>query len=229
MASPNGDDQGSPGAGERDRPEPQSILLGHIRRLAESPPPHESFELVHSAYHGKVRQFFLRHGYGPEEAADLTQDTFVRVYRRGGDFESTKAFTGWLFQVALNVHRNAQRALQAAKRDRPEESLDRWIEDRGWEPADTEAGWSTDPLDRVLARELRRMAAEALKELPPKMRRCYLLSLQGQWTYREIADFLDIAEGTVKAHVFQARKRVGERIEAYRRGSQNPGPEGDGS
>ena len=232
MPSPNGDDKSSPGAGERDRAQPPSILLGHIRRLGrlgDTPPPPESFRFVYQAYHGKVRQFFARHGYGPEEARDLTQDTFVRVYRRGGDFESTKAFTGWLFQIAVNVHRNAQRALHAAKRDRPEESLDRWIEDRGWEPADTEAGWSTDPLQRFLARELRAVAAEALKDLPPKMRRCYLFSLQERWTYGEIAQLLEIAEGTVKAHIFQARKRVGERIEAYRRGRRGGGPEGDGS
>ncbi len=229
MPDSNGDDRSTAPAGPAQAARTASLLLGHIRRLGANPPPPESFHVVFRTYYGKVQQFFSSRGYDPDQARDLTQDTFLRVYRGRGVFESTEAFNGWLFKIATHVHRNAQRALHAAKRNQAEESLDVWIETRGWEPADAEKRWSANPLEKFLALELRAVVGEALKELPPKMRRCFLLSLQGSWTYREIGKLLGIAEGTVKAQIFQARQRVSDRIESYRRRGNLRGPQGGGS
>ena len=229
MPSSNGDDRGSPPPPAGDRPEGPSILLGHIRRLGQEPPHPESDQHVYRTYCRRVEKFFAHRGYRPEDARDLTQETFIRVYGGRGNFDSIDAFAGWLFRIAINVHRNEQRARHAAKRDKPEESLDQRLEEHGWEPDDPDEGWSASPLERYLVRERQAVATGALRDLPPKMRQCYLFSLQGQWTYREIGELLGIAEGTVKAHIHQARKRVLERLEAYGRGPGGRGPEGDGS
>ncbi len=229
MPSSNGDDRGSPPPAAGDPPEGASILLGHVRRLGQEPPHPESYQYVYRAYYRRVEKFFAHRGYRPEEASDLTQDTFVRVYGGRGAFESIDAFNGWLFKIAINVHRNEQRARHAAKRDKPEDSLEQRLEEQGWEPDDTDAGWSESPLEQCLVRERQAVAAGALRDLPPKMRQCYLLSLQGPWTYREIGNLLGIAEGTVKAHIHQARRRVLERLEGYFRGPGGRDPEEDGS
>lgn len=207
-----------PGSNGEDAGSPASLLLHHIRRLgrgAESSECSESFRFVYEHYHDRVRSFFSYRGHPAEVARELSQDTFIRVYRGRGVFESTDDFKAWLFQIALNVHRNFLRARYTAKRNAPEDSLDQWIEERGEAPAGPEEDRRPSPLDDFLDRELKVVVARGLQELPPKMRRCYLLSLHHEWTYGEVAEHLQISEGTVKAHVFQARRKLDELIAPY--------------
>lgn len=217
MPASNGEGAGSPA----------SLLLHHVRRLGRGRESAESFRFVYDHYFDRVRWFFANRGHSFEDARDLSQDTFVRVYkgRERGVFESTDDFDAWLFQIALNVHRNALRARHAAKRHAPEESLDQWIEERGEAPPGPEEARESDPLDDFLDRELKTVVARRLKELPPKMRHCYLLSLHHDWTYRQIAEHVGIQEGTVKAHVFQARRKLEDLVAPYlrRRGSRASG------
>jgi RNA polymerase sigma-70 factor (ECF subfamily) len=217
-----------PGSNGEDAGSPASLLLHHIRRLGRGAESSESFRFVYQHYYDRVRGFFSNRGHPVEEARELSQDTFIRVYRGRGVFESTDDFKAWLFQIALNVHRNSLRARHTAKRHAPEDSLDQWIEERGEAPAGPEEDQNPSPLDDFLDRELKVVVARGLKELPPKMRRCYLLSLHQEWTYREVAEHLEISEGTVKAHVFQARRKLDELIAPYlgRRGPRAPGEAG---
>lgn len=216
MSAPNGEDRGSPPVGDECSERTEALLLHHARRVGAPDPPNESLQYVFEVYYGRVRRFFTRRGWRPEEAQDLTQSTFIRVYRGRGLFTTVDDFTAWLFRIALNVHFNAQRKDHAGKRNPREESLDQWLEDRGPALPDPAVPAGAGPLEDYLALELRGVAAVAVREMPDKMRRCFLLHLHQDWTYREIADDMGIAEGTVKAHIFQARRRVAERIEAYR-------------
>ncbi len=216
MSASNGEDRGSPPVGG-DGPEGlESLLLYHVRRLGGDEPSRESFRYVFEVYYDRVRRFFLARGWAGEDARDLTQDTFIRVHQGRGTFATLDDFKAWLFRIARNVHFNAKRDRHAAKRNPYEESLEERLEEHGAEIADPAAGAEPGPLADFLERELRAVVAAALRELPPKMRRCYLLHLRHGWTYREIGEFLGIAEGTVKAHIFQARRRVAERVAAYR-------------
>ena len=67
-------------------------------------------------------------------------------------------------------------------------------------------------LDAVLLKERRGQLEEAIRELPRQMRRCLVLRVYRELSYREIATALKLSIDTVKAHLFQARKKLKERL-----------------
>jgi len=192
-----------------------SFLLHHVRELGRGRATQEGFRSVYDTYYDSVRRFFRRLGHDVEEARDLTQDTFLRVYQGRGVFETSKDFKAWLFRIALNVHLNALRARHSAKRNAAEKSLDQWIEEHGSPPPAPSEGPNASPLDDALDHERMVVLGVAVKKLPPQMRRCCLLHFRHGWSYREIADVLRISEGTVKAHVFQARSKLDSLMAPY--------------
>lgn len=188
-------------------------LLPHIRRMGRAESSRESFQEVFEAYYDRVRHFFLGRGLAPEECRDLIQETFLRVYQGKGVFGSTGEFEAWLFQIALNVYRNAKRAKYAVKRNVHEESLDQWMEEhREGVPGRGGEAWS-NPLEQFLDRERRFLLASALTRLPRQMRRCMVLRIHHELKYRDIADKLEISVETVKAHLYQGKQRLQELLD----------------
>lgn len=166
-----------------DRPEPEALFLRYYRTLVV---------------------FFSHRGFSAEEARDLTQETFLRAFRHQEQFRGESQAATWLFQIATNVSRNTLRYQGTAKRDAEEISVSA--------PEGTEAAESvpdpSDPLRDVLSEERARMLREALRDLPPQMRRCVLLRVEHDLKYREIAELLKLSIETVKAHLYQARHQL---------------------
>ena len=99
------------------------------------------------------------------------------------------------------------------KRDAQEVSLE---EPGTGGPADSawESG-ETGPLDGVLADERSKKLRRAFEELPPQMRRCVMLRVDQDLKYREIAVQMDVSIDTVKAHLFQARQILKNKLGDY--------------
>lgn len=128
---------------------------------------------------------FLRHLVGDEElAADLTQETFVRVHHSLGQFSFRSRFSTWLFRIARNVALDEQRRDARRRRHPPVE------------PVPT-AG-------PALGVELR----AALSSLPSRQREAFVLVEVFGLRYREAAEVLDVPAGTVKSRVFTARAEL---------------------
>jgi RNA polymerase sigma-70 factor (ECF subfamily) len=147
-----------------------------------------AFEGLVHAYQAHVWRF-LRHLLNDSELAqDITQQTFVRVYRRLGTFRFDSKFSTWVFQVARNAGIDALRSRQ--RRDRLTAMLQ--LRPRITEP------------DGGLGVELE----AALQSLRPKLREAFLLIEAVGLTYREAGLTLGIPEGTVKSRVFKARRQL---------------------
>lgn len=170
-------------------------------------PPEEELEALFDRYYPGVFHFFQNRGVPREDARDLTQDTFLRVYRGIGWFRRDASFQTWLFQIATNLWCNDVRRRTAGKREGREVSLDALAE-KGREVP----GEPAHPLDGMLADERRSTLREALSELPPQMRRCVLLRLDRDLKYREIASLMQISVDTVKSQLSQARSRLQARL-----------------
>ncbi len=150
-----------------------------------------------------LRVFFLVRRFSAEEAEDLVQETFVRACQGIGQLEDPEARGGWLYQIAKNVYKNRLRHGSAGKRKGREVPVD-----------DDESFFDLpDPSEDLLASALEGERAlglrAAIQSLPKKMGRVVLLYLDGQ-TYEEIAALLLVSEETVRAHLFQARRRLRE-------------------
>jgi RNA polymerase sigma-70 factor (ECF subfamily) len=163
----------------------------------------EAFARLIGRYHKRVLQFFRRSGWSDPDAEELTQETFLRVYKTIGSFRADSRFETWLFAISSNVRRNAMRNLRSAKRYGLVMSLE--------EPAgmhDHLATPAPNALSASLERERVQTLRAALDSLPGQMRRVVLLRLSTGLKYREIADLMKISIGTVKAHLHQAMARL---------------------
>ncbi|HKV10648.1 MAG TPA: sigma-70 family RNA polymerase sigma factor [Thermoanaerobaculia bacterium] len=159
-------------------------------------------------YRSNVEGYFTGKGVPREEARELTQDVFFRVFKSIDSLRGASEFKAWLFQIAQNAFKNWLRSKKAEKRNASVQSLDSPPGDEGAlldPPAPSE---DTDSLEILITQELREELLRALDELPERMRRCCWMRYVQGMKYQEIADELKISIETVKAHLFQGRKRL---------------------
>lgn len=209
-------------------PAARDLTFHHIQGLSDPARAEASLEFLHRRYAGWIQKLLMGRSLDRETAEDLTQKTFLRVFRGSGKFETIVEFEAWLKQIAVNLRRNHVRDQYAVKRNAPEDSLDELVEKHG--PAVPARRETTErgALERFLDNERRHEVGRALQTLPPAMRRCLVLRLFHEMTYQEIADQVGITIGTVKAHLHQGRARLRERLAPYfgKEGPASPGKAG---
>lgn len=160
------------------------------------------FEELFLNHWQSIRVFFIVRRFSVEQAEDLAQETFARAWRGIGQLEDEEAKEGWLYQIAKNIYKNHLRHRDAGKRKGRELPLDDG-EGNFFDIPDPEV----DPLSGVLEGERANWLRAAIESLPKKMKRVVLLKLDGQ-SYGEIAALMLVSEETVRAHLFQARRRL---------------------
>lgn len=158
-------------------------------------------ELVRRTHRG-VYTCALRLVGNPDDAADVTQDVYLRVVRKLSSFRHEASFTTWLNRVTTNV------AMSALKR-----RTRRLAVEGGMVPPDTRDP-APGPAERAetvaLARRLERLVAE----LPEGQRQVLVLrDLYGQST-DEVADAMGLTPGAVKVRLFRARERLKAELES---------------
>lgn len=196
------------GSGPRPDAEPsgEDRIAVAIRRFQEGRNRDDAFRVLYETYFLAIQRFFARKGLAPEDALDLTQETFVRVYQGLDGYEHRRRFAAWLYRVATTTLLKRHRAGAAAKRAAVEVSRDDMDNP---EPIGATPGRQ---LDALLDDERRRALRAAVRELPEQMRDCVTLRLVHQLAYQEIAVVKKVSIETVKAHLFRARKKLQERL-----------------
>ena len=178
----------------------------------------ENFRQLFERRYAQIRRFFQRKGFSPEDSHELTQETFLSVYKGLKDFRQESSFDNWMFSIAENIWRSELERRKARKRDAPLVSLD---QDAASETDDFSplaariADRSPDQLDRTLEKEKLQKLHEAMRQLPEQMRRCTELRVIHDFSYKEIAELMEISINTVKAHLHQAKKELSERLKPY--------------
>lgn len=180
-----------------------------IHRFQQGRDRDESFRLLYETYFRAIGRFFARKGFPPDECLDLTQETFLRVYKGLGTYEHQQRFTGWLYRIATTTYLKRRRSAATAKRQAVEVSRDAMDQPEQAHPTPGRQ------LDTMLDDERRRALRAAVRELPDQMRECLTLRLYHRLAYREIATVKKLSVETVKAHLFRARKRLQERLADY--------------
>lgn len=136
-------------------------------------------------------QFTGRH----EEAEDLTQEIFLKIYRSLSTFDLQAAFLPWLVRVSKNMCVDHYR-----KRRR-----ERLLVHGNWEKITSVACSRANPYQKTFTRERRTILLRALEQIPAELKEVVILrDLQGM-TYSEIAETLELAEGTVKSRLNRGR------------------------
>jgi len=145
-------------------------------------------------YSGKVYGFARRYLGDEQHAEDVTQEVFLRVFRKLGSFRGDARFSTWLFRVTLNGCKNKRRTLERHQRFDPT----RFCEDR----ADFEG-----PPERLIDDQLLQLQIDqALELLTEEQRMLLLLKAKSELSYREIGDMLGQSENQVRGKLYRARK-----------------------
>lgn len=166
----------------------------------------DQFRAVFRHYKPRLLGFFGRRGFSTEDSLDLTQETFISVYKGLEGVRSESALPNWIFTVAANIYRNELRRRSTTMRQATVLSLDG--DDRQGPIVERIPGDESSSLDRVLEDERSRLLYEAVNDLPARMRQCVMLRIDQGLKYREIAAVLRISVETVKVQLFQARQRL---------------------
>lgn len=177
-----------------------------IRRFQEGSDRQEAFRFLYETYFRAVERFFARKGLPAEDCLDLTQETFLGIYRGLDGYEHRERFAAWVYRVATTTFLKRLRTAATAKRAAVEVSRD------GMENPEATLTIPGRQLDGLLDEERWRALREAVAELPEQMRDCLTLRLYHQLSYSEIAMIKKISIETVKAHLFRARKKLQERL-----------------
>ncbi|MBV9325056.1 MAG: sigma-70 family RNA polymerase sigma factor [Chloroflexi bacterium] len=147
--------------------------------------------------------------HNPADAADMTQEAFIRLLRSLGTYRAETKFTTWLYRLVTNICLDGLR-----RRGRPVESLD--------EPASTHAGedaqatgerladsdrW-TQPEQEIALRESATEVRAALNELPAAQRLALTLHYFEDMRYEDIAETMHLPLNTVKSHIRRGKERL---------------------
>ena len=162
-----------------------------------------AFEKLVTEYEKAVYAIALRMTGNAEDAADMTQETFIKAYNSLQAFRGDSKFSVWLYRIASNVCLDFLRS----RSRKPTVSLS--VEDDEGEETELDIADESQSPELLLERGLTRDAVRrGLEALPPDYRQILLLrEIQGL-SYEEIADTLSIEVGTVKSRIFRARKRL---------------------
>src|SRR5204863_7873501 len=163
----------------------------------------QSFALLLHRYRSPLVNFLYRMVRNREQAEDLAQEVFIRVYRAREEYVPSAKFTTWLFRIATNLALNSLRDHRYRKL---EMSIDAPLTDseegdeRPFEVADKHPTVEQE----LVEEERKKMIRHAIEKLPEKQRAAVLLHKYQELDYAEIAKILRCSESALKSMLFRA-------------------------
>lgn len=151
---------------------------------------------VHAMVYGMIRD--------PEEARDIVQNAFIKAYQNLATFRIESSFYTWLYRIAMNLAIDHCRMTKRRRTSSFEESIGSRDDDGNL----LELHHGDSPQKALQRKETRERIFLAMEELTEEQREVVLLREVEGLSYKEIAEAMDIPEGTVMSRLFYARKRL---------------------
>ncbi len=158
-----------------------------------------TFEKLVVEYQDKLVNFFYRFCGDIDLAFDLTQETFLRVYKGQKFFDKNRSIAPWIFKIARNL------AIDELRKSK----LRRHISLQNDFP------YIDEVQKEILSGEMSIILQKALDKIPQRMKEILVLRYFGELSYEEISKTLDIPLGTVKNRIFRARALLKKELEQY--------------
>lgn len=171
------------------------VLIGEVKNGSRS-----AFNILVQKYQKRiywvVRKMVLDH----DDANDITQEVFIKIYQSIGDFRGDSQFFTYIYRIAVNLsinHINKNKRMNNGRVDIDAEAFR--IADENNRPGES--------YDNKLNEK---MLEEAISQLPDKQRAVFNLRHYDQLSYEEISEILDTSVGGLKANYFHAIKKIQE-------------------
>lgn len=167
----------------------------------------KAFDSLVRKYQHKIAQLVNRFVKDPQEALDVSQESFIKAYRALPSFRGDSAFYTWLYRIAINTAKN-----HIAMRSRRPSEDEIEIEDAEQFESASRLRNQETPEGIILADELAAVIQEALSELPEELRTAISLREFDGLSYDEIAQVMDCPVGTVRSRIFRAREAIDKKL-----------------
>ncbi len=188
-----------PDAAELDASDMQHLVGGHDSALNSLMQRHGE----------RLFHYLIRQVQDEEDAADLAQETFVRIYQHRARFNPRQKFSTWLYTIATNLARD--RLKWRARH--PQVSLNQpAVGDGESTVGDLLPDSKDSPDDQLLSQERVEAIRRALAELPEELRTPLLLSEYEQLSQAEIGKVLGCTAKAVESRIYRARQRLREKL-----------------
>ncbi|KFE60824.1 RNA polymerase sigma factor [Hyalangium minutum] len=174
-----------------------------------------AFKLLVERYQRKVYAVALGMLKDKEEAMDVSQEAFVKVYKYLDHFKGDASFYTWLYRITVNICIDIIRKRAGAGGEAVEfdETLPMDVSEANIGALGSRLG--TNPQKSALRRELAEKIQEALASVPEKHRAILLLREVEGMSYEDLSRTLDIPKGTVMSRLFHARAKVQKILSQY--------------
>ena len=173
----------------------------------------KAFTMLMNKYKKPVINFCFRYCGNREDAEDISQDVFIKVYHNIKSYKGKSKFTTWLYRLTLNTCHNFKRHYIAERMDKMQSI----------EPGPGEAKPSgyqipqtgKDPEEVLLNKELAGIIEKAICHLSKNQRSVIILKDYQGRSYEEISEIMKMKQGTVKSTLARGRLEVALKIKAY--------------
>ena len=163
----------------------------------------EPFEAIVVAHQGEIYRYLLRITARPNEADDLSQETFLRAFRAYRSLPPDANVRAWLFAIATNLSRNHWRAEKRRQTAHATVRATRTETD------------TAGPESEAVFNEARALLETSIARLPPKQRLAFVLRKVHALDYEAIAQSLNCSPESARAHVFQALRKIRQGLNGH--------------
>jgi RNA polymerase sigma-70 factor, ECF subfamily len=182
-------------------PQDEADLVTELQGGSEA-----AFDWLVTHYHGPVYGLVAGLVGDAAEAADITQEVFLKAFRGLGKFRQGSSLRTWLYRIAVREALNARRWWWRHHRQQSSIEVEREDGSQTMEIEDP----AESPLDLAESRETRQMVWSGLDQVPEVFRGAVILRDLEGLSYEEVAEVLEVSVGTVKSRILRGRQALRE-------------------
>jgi len=189
----------------------QSAIVAELKAGSE-----DAYAWLIGEFHQPIYSLVYRIVTDPSDAADTTQEVFLKVFRGMKHFHGESSLKTWIYRIA--VHEASNRRRWWFRHKAKETSIEPNQEERGPGSAamrDTLMDEGESPFDMVVHEEVRARVEEELRQISEPYRTTVILRDLEEMSYEEIAEITDVSLGTVKSRLTRGREALRRRLTGY--------------
>lgn len=180
----------------------------------------EAYAWLIGAFHQPIYSMVYRIVKDPADAADTTQEVFLKVFRGMKQFHGESSLKTWIYRIAIHEASNRRRwwFRHKAKESSIEPMENPASPEHGLALKDALVDQSESPFDSVAHEEIRARVEEELRHVPEPYRTSVVLRDLEEMSYEEIAEITQVSLGTVKSRLTRGRQALRDRLAPFVRG-----------
>jgi RNA polymerase sigma-70 factor, ECF subfamily len=189
----------------------ESAIVAELKAGSE-----EAYAWLIGEFQQPIYSLVYRMVSDPADAADTTQEVFLKVFRGMKHFHGESSLKTWIYRIALHEASNRRRWWFRHKSR--ESSIEPGRDDSGIGVSalkDSIADDAQSPFDRIAQQEVRVRVEQELREVPEPSRTTVILRDLEEMSYEEIAEITEVSLGTVKSRLTRGRQALKERLKAF--------------